>query len=63
MATREHKLSDGTEVALYDFGGVDVKGDDGKWRSVATTPQACADLARLAGLAADGKVDDEGVPR
>lgn len=63
MAAKKHKLADGTEIMLHAHGGVDVKLGGGAWLSVASNPQSCADLARLATLAADCKIESaEGGP-
>lgn len=50
MSEIDHTLPDGGVVRVYDFGGIDVRCDDGVFRSVATTPDACARLATLAGV-------------
>lgn len=50
MSEIDHTLPDGYVVRVYSFGGIDSRGDDGVFRSVATTPDACARLAALAGV-------------
>jgi hypothetical protein len=51
--TTDYTLADGGRVRVYAHGGVDHLDDDGEWQSIATTPEACADLARIAQQAAD----------
>jgi hypothetical protein len=52
MAETKHTLPGGKEIRIYDHGGVDVLTRDG-WASVATTPDECLALARLALEAAE----------
>ena len=59
MAFRDHVLPCGYEVRLYNHGGVDVKNDSGEWITVASNPEDCAELSRLALMAADCDIGDE----
>lgn len=58
MATKDYTLPDGFTVRLFDHGGIDVKNDAGNWVTVTSSPEGCAELARLATLASNAMTED-----
>lgn len=53
MSERIETLPDGYRVKVYSRGGIDVCDDRGEWITVASTPESCAALSKIAMDAAD----------